>query len=57
MLGLGSDFDGIPGHEELPGAQSMDRLYDALKKQGFTESQLEKLFYRNVLRVYQDCLR
>lgn len=57
VLGLGSDFDGIPGHEELPGAQSMDRLYDALKKQGFTESQLEKLFYRNVLRVYQDCLR
>lgn len=57
VLALGSDFDGIPGHEELPGAQSMERLYDAMKRAGFSEEQLEKIFYRNVLRVYRECLK
>nr|WP_297864023.1 dipeptidase [uncultured Acetatifactor sp.] len=56
VLGLGSDFDGIHTHEELPGAQSMDRLWSALCAAGFSEDQAEKIFWRNVLRVYQDTL-
>ena len=56
VLGLGSDFDGIDTHEELPGAQSMDRLWSALCDAGFSEDQVEKIFWRNVLRVYQDTL-
>ena len=56
ILGLGSDFDGIDTHEELPGAQSLEKLWNALKKAGFTEGQLEKIFYGNVLRVYHDTL-
>lgn len=56
VLGLGSDFDGIDTHEELPGAQSMGRLWDALKADGFTEAQLDKIFWQNVLRVYRDTL-
>lgn len=55
-LGLGSDFDGIDTHAQLPGAQSMGRLWDALKAQGFTESRLDKIFWQNVLRVYRDTL-
>ncbi len=50
-LGLGSDFDGIDTNEALPGAQAMDKLWDALKQGGFTERQLDKIFYGNVLRV------
>jgi len=57
VLGLGSDFDGIDTHEELRGAQSMERLWDALKKGGFSEEQLDKIFWRNVLRVYRDTLK
>lgn len=57
VLGLGSDFDGIDTHEELPGADSMGKLWDALKAGGFTESQLDLIFYQNVLRVYRDTLR
>lgn len=57
VLGLGSDFDGIDTHEELPGAQSMEKLWDALKAAGFAESQLDLIFYGNVLRVYRDILR
>ena len=56
VLGLGSDFDGIDTHEELPGAQSMERLWDALKTAGFTEEQLDRIFWKNVLRVYEEDL-
>lgn len=56
VLGLGSDFDGIDTHAELPGAQSMGALWEALHSAGFTEGQLDKIFYGNVLRVYRETL-
>lgn len=56
VLGLGSDFDGIDTHEELQGAQGMERLYDALIKGGFTPEQTDKIFYKNVLRLYRETL-
>lgn len=56
VLGLGSDFDGIETHRELPGAQSMERLWEALHKSGFTQSELDKIFCENVLRVYRECM-
>ena len=55
-LGLGSDFDGIETHAELTGADQMERLADALKKGGFTERQVDKIFGGNVLRVYRELL-
>lgn len=55
-LGLGSDFDGIDTHAELTGADKMEKLADALKKGGFTEGQLDKIFGGNVLRVYRELL-
>ncbi len=56
VLGLGSDFDGIETNEDLPGAQSMDRLWEGLKAGGFTEGQLDRIFLKNVLRVYKEVL-
>lgn len=56
VLGLGSDFDGIDGHAELPGAEAMGRLWDALHKAGFSQDALDRIFYRNVLRVYRETL-
>lgn len=55
-LGLGSDFDGIDTHAELPGADYMERLADALKKGGFSERELDKILGENVLRVYREIL-
>lgn len=55
-IGLGSDFDGIDTHEELPGADAMERLWDALKKGGFTESEADRIFGGNVLRLYRDVI-
>lgn len=56
-IGLGSDFDGIPGNEELPNALAMPLLYDALHQSGFSDDKIEKIFYQNVLRVYKDVLK
>lgn len=55
-LGLGSDFDGIDGHGELPDYSYMPRLADAFRKEGLTEEEVEKIFYKNVLRVYREVL-
>ena len=55
-LGLGSDFDGIPTPKGLEGAGKMPLLDDAFKKAGFPASQREKIFSRNVLRLYRDTL-
>ena len=51
-IGLGTDFDGIDTNQELPGVHAMERLWDALKLGGFTESQLDCIFWRNVYNLY-----
>lgn len=56
VLGLGSDFDGIDGNEELSGAQAMPLLEDAFLKGGFKPSEVEKILSGNVLRVYKEVL-
>lgn len=56
ILGLGSDFDGIPTNPALPSAEAMPVLWDRLKTAGFTENQLDGIFWGNVMRVYRDAL-
>ena len=55
-IGLGSDFDGIGNGLEIKDASGLPLLYEALKKD-FTEEDIEKIFYKNVLRVYKECLK
>ncbi len=55
-LGLGSDFDGIGTHDELPDASCMPLLEEALLKGGFTERQVDKIMGGNVLRLYREVL-
>lgn len=55
-LGLGSDFDGIDTHAQLTGADKLPLLDRALEKAGFGASDREKIFSRNVLRVYKELL-
>lgn len=52
-IGLGSDFDGIDNELEIRDASGMQLLYEALKEH-YSEQDLEKIFYRNVLRVYKE---
>lgn len=55
-IGLGSDFDGISGTLEMRDAGRLPMLADAMEKEGFTASEIEAVFYKNVLRVYKEVL-
>lgn len=55
-IGLGSDFDGIPDNIEISDGSKIGKLADALQKNGFTSSEIEKIFYKNVLRLYKELL-
>lgn len=57
VLALGSDFDGIEPKLELKDASEMDRLAEALKKGGFKEEEIEKIFWWNGERYLEDVLR
>ncbi len=54
-VGLGSDFDGIENSLEIKDASGVQLLYEALKKY-FSEEEIEKIFWKNVLRVYHETL-
>ncbi len=56
VIGLGSDFDGITSGG-LPDASALPRLAKALREAHFSDEDIEKIFYKNVLRVYKDVLK
>lgn len=56
VCALGTDFDGIPGNPQIENASMMPRLAEALEQEGFTAGEIEKIFYKNALRVYQELL-
>lgn len=55
-VGLGSDFDGISGGLELKNCSNMQMLAEILKMRGLSEDQIERIFYKNVLRLYREVL-
>ena len=50
-VGLGSDFDGATIPAELGDAAGLQNLVQAMRKRGFSEPLIEKLCFRNWLRV------
>lgn len=55
-IGLGSDFDGIDCGLEFHNCDGMQLLAECLRKRGMTEGQIEQVFYKNVLRLYEELL-
>ncbi len=55
-IGLGSDFDGIGTNMEMKDCSYMPQLADALSKAGFQSDTIEKIFYKNTLRVMKEIL-
>lgn len=55
-IGLGSDFDGIPQNLEMKDASELPLLEKAMKEAGFSQEEIEKVFYKNVLRVFKEVL-
>lgn len=56
VIGLGSDFDGIDCQVEVKDASKMQILAEKLKKEGFTEKEIEHIFYKNVLNVLKEVI-
>lgn len=53
VLALGSDFDGITGQLEISDPSKMPLLEQALLKHGMSTGEVEKMFYKNALRVFR----
>lgn len=56
-IGLGSDFDGIKKRNEMSDCSQMYMLIDVLKEHGYSNEEIEKICYKNVLRVYKEVLK
>ena len=56
IIGLGSDFDGIGSRLEMKDASYLSLLERELRKRGFHESEIEKVFYKNAMRVFKELL-
>ena len=55
-VGFGTDFDGISCGLELENCSNMQILAEVLHLRGMSESQIEHIFYKNVLRLYKELL-
>ncbi len=54
VIALGTDFDGIDCELEISNMSKMDLLKEALVEEGFTKEEIDKIFYKNALRVYKE---
>ena len=57
VIAMGTDFDGIPYKVELEDISQMYKLQDRLLRSGFKECEIEKMMYKNSLRVFKEVLR
>lgn len=57
VIGLGSDFDGIPNEVEIKDASQMSKLANELLKNDFSYDEVEKIFFKNGLRIIKEVLR
>ncbi|MGI6608365.1 MAG: dipeptidase [Erysipelotrichaceae bacterium] len=51
-VALGSDFDGIETPTTLSDCSKMTLLTHALRNEGFSEDDIDKIYYKNFLRVF-----
>lgn len=57
VAAIGTDYDGIHGNFEIPYASGMQELFERLRFAGFTDSEVEKIAYKNVVRVMTDTMK
>lgn len=56
VIGIGSDFDGIENKVEIKDSSEIMKLASALSNEGFSEDAIEKIFYKNALRLLKDII-
>ncbi|HYE83124.1 MAG TPA: dipeptidase [Clostridia bacterium] len=57
VMAIGTDFDGTTHKCAIENTGSMDRLFDALSKAGFSAEEIDKISYKNAERVIRDVLK
>lgn len=56
VISIGSDFDGIDSPVEIMNISQMNKLVVELEKAGFKYDEIEKIYYKNALRVIKEVL-
>lgn len=56
VIAIGSDFDGISCDLEIKDTSYMYLLKEALKVKNYTDEEIDKIFYKNALRVIEEVL-
>ena len=55
-VAIGTDFDGIDGNLEINEPTKVDLLFARLKREGISDSQLEKIAFGNAIRVIKESI-
>jgi membrane dipeptidase len=55
-IAIGSDFDGFDDPNEISDCSKYDLLTGALSKAGFSEAEIEKISWKNAMRVIEETL-
>ncbi len=54
VLCIGSDFDGGKLPKDIEGSSSIDKIFELLLHQNYKESLINKIFYENALKFYEN---
>ncbi len=57
VISIGTDFDGISPGWEIPHIGGMDKLMKGLESHGFHQEEIEKICYKNAVRVIQEVMK
>ena len=57
VLAIGSDFDGFSGNCEIHDSSELVKLVSALKAEKFTDEEIDKITYKNAMRVIDEVLK
>lgn len=57
VIALGTDYDGIENEVEIKDIGDIGILRDILLKEKFTNTEIDKIFYKNVERMIKECLK
>lgn len=56
VIAIGSDYDGCHPNGEIENIGEIGKLIDGLKANNFSEDEIDKIFYKNALRVIKEVL-
>lgn len=57
VVAIGTDFDGINPNIDLDNASKMSELFKAMADEGFSKEEIEKVAYKNFIRVLEANLK